>query len=248
MGHILEKRNKYLKISYDKENPNLEPYLNIYIKDKNLSSDYFIKLINSIETLLYESLIQTIHDHKVKHFKKIEHSTNSVESHNLEVYNYLDSIENKFLAGYYSFLVNKYYPNKISCLHFEKNIANKFWGKPDFDYEEFILWIRSRSPHNLIIKEIYTGNSYNFILDFSQIVLILSLYNYPIIGDMGNFILERVKQAIDDKFPNPKSAQNELISIIDGNVIINEPRNPGEYDFEIEVGEASVKCQIKKEK
>lgn len=234
----MEKRNKYLKISYDENNPNLEPYLNIYIKDKNLSSDYFIKLINSIETLIYESLIHTIQVHKV----------NSLESNDFDVYNYLDSIENKFWDGYYSFLVNKHYPHNIFCLQHEKNIENKFWGKSDFDYEEFILWIRSRSPHNLIIKEIYTGQSYNLILDFSKIVLILSLYNYPIIIDMGSFILERLKQAIDDKFPNPRSAQNELINIMDGNVIINEPRNHGEYDFEIEVGETSVKCQIKKEK
>lgn len=244
-----------------------KPYIYFYIKNENLSTNSLVKLLNSTEALIYLGLFNVIYKLKLEilgitkesklnlaendffrylDFKRnyttiyVEnelnlkyHKLSKVEKNNFDK---LEYFELQFKESYYSFLSNKYLHEN----HEDLIIKDKFLNGPDFDYEIFLEWVRSRFSDNLIIKEINTNHSYEILLDFVAISTILGFPDNQVTSNLILFIVERLRTSLKQKFRNLKNPEVELIKVLsDGEeIIIREPQDKNcEYDIKVVLGD-----------
>jgi len=229
--------------------------LYIYIKESRFSADSLVRLLNAVEALLYQGLISSIS--KIQRTFPGVNSYGGVsyeplrESGKIDDYKFLESIKHNFEDAYTSFLIEKYIYGRISekkeqyplgPMVYKEFIDNKFWKRPDFDYREFIEWVRSYSSASLSVVGIRTENSLELFFDFATIASIIALQNYPVVDNIVRFFIEKLKQAVKDKLHNPKSPEKELITVVikdkGEEIIIHEIENKSsKYDVVIQFGE-----------
>lgn len=229
--------------------------LHMWVAGEYFNARYLSGLLNGIESLLYECILQATME-IVSTFPGVTDGSISFEpmrkAKKYQDYQHFYRIRSEFYRSYESFLVNRYIFGRIPddrvaiWPHHEERyrdfIGNKLPEKPDFDHHDFLEWARSRSSGQLTIREIHTGGSLEFFLDFATIAAIIALQEYPVMKEIAKVFIARLKIAANKFFANPKSSEKELIRIIknreDTEIVILEGKDtPKNCDIYIGFGE-----------